>query len=367
MLRIQTLVQPRHGKIVDLLHAGLENQKYSKLEAAVAYVTVGGVSALRGNGIHDAHLDRMRTQWLAGVDWYRSDPVALEALSQRANSNVRVFDGSGVTASPGCAPVTPFHPKGFVFSGQGALLMISGSANLSRNGLTRGVELNTVIEVADPRSSAERSAWDAIQRTRKWFATAWRDADIYGAIATDYSAAWQAARPVPPTTDDHTARPLAAARGFSSSELAAIRRATTFWIQSGNLTHNLGPGMPGNQLMMRALTRVFFGFSEVVVPKQTPIGSVEISFNNVVTPDLSLEFAHNGMDRLNLPRPSAGGPSSYDQQTLVFRKRPIAGQVGYALQLASKSQALKLLRQSDAEGLTFAMPGQGRAFGFSVA
>ena len=117
--------------------------------------------------------------------------------------------------------------------------------------------------------------------------------------------------------------------------------------------------------MTRALTRVFFGFSELAVPNQTPLGLVDIAYNSNVTADLPLEFAHNGMDRLNLPKPGAGGPPAYDQQTLVFKKRSLRGRVGYELSLPSKNDARRIKRQSDAEGLTFAMPGQARGFGFT--
>lgn len=363
LLRIDTHVQPTHGKIVDLLHDGLTNQRYAKLEASVAYTTTSGTSALRDGGAFDVDLNRMRCQWLTGFDWCRSDPVALEALSQRLRSNVRIFDGQAVAALPGCAPTRPFHPKGFLFTGPNAALLISGSGNLSRSGLTRGVELNTVIEVRDPVTPNERAAWKAIQRYKTWFASTWRAADEYSLLHRAYTAAWLAARPVLPTTDDDIAKP--AGRGYSPDELISIRRATRFWIEAGNLTQNLGRGMPGNQLMMRGLTRVFFGFPPEVVPKQTPIGVVDVVYGGSPTPNLSLEFAHNGMDRLNLPRPAAGGPASYDQHTLVFARRPVRGRVVYDLELAGRKEARQLRRQSDLDGLTFAMPGQGRSFGFT--
>ena len=231
MLRVETLVQPAQGTVVELLHAALADNRFSKLEASIAYITASGVSALRDNGEHDSSLDRLRTEWLTSLDWYRSEPVALEALSQRKNAKVRVFDGRRVAATPGCSPQTPFHPKGFVFSGDRARLMLAGSANLSRNGLTRGVELNTLLEVTDPKSPAEHAVWDAIERTRTWFKSAWRDADRYSPLASVYRAAWQSARPTPPITDDSTARLVASAppnlQPFDGPQPSGSKQATS--------------------------------------------------------------------------------------------------------------------------------------------
>ena len=59
--------------------------------------------------------------------------------------------------------------------------------------------------------------------------------------------------------------------------------------------------------MMRPLTRVFFGYQPLAIPRKTPLGSVLIRFDGTVHPDRTLEFAHNSMDRLNLPTSGAGG------------------------------------------------------------
>lgn len=366
MIRNETWVQPAAGRIATVLHLAMADQRYTELDAAVAYVTMSGVEELRRG--HSADLDRLDRRWLSSFDWCRSDPVALRALDQPTRSGVRIFEGRSVVKRDRCTPSVPFHPKGFIFAGDGARLLISGSGNLSRSGITRGIELDTLIEVQDPGTKVEVAAWDAIEATRTWFDSAWAAADKYPSLHGPYQAAFAATAATPPPTDDDwsTARP--ARRGYNAADLVKIRRATVFWTEAGNLTQNLGKGNPGSQLMTRGLTRVFFGFQPRDVPKQTPIGSISVRYGGTLTTGLSIEYAHNGMDRLNLPRPSIAGPAKYDQETLVFEKVAYRGGFIYELRLASSSAEKRhLKRRSDAAAATFTMPGKSRKFGFCSA
>jgi hypothetical protein len=275
----------------------MADNAFTRLDAAVAYVTASGVKALRDG--HAANLARLDRRWLSSFDWCRSEPVALEALGQTATSSVRIHDGAFVAGRSGCAPRLPFHPKGFLFSGQDARLLVSGSGNLSLNGITRGVELDTVLEVRTPTSPGEVALWDELGQIEAWFDTQWAAAYAYqGALRGRYQAAYASTPPAPAPTDDDWA-PDALPRGYTPSQLAGARRAAVFWIEAGNLTPNRGAGVPGSQLMMRAMTRVFFGARATVVPVKTPLGSVDIRYGATNYPNETLEYAHNGMDRLN--------------------------------------------------------------------
>lgn len=362
MLRSETRLQPAGGPIVNLLHAALAEPRYTSLDAAVAYATASGVEALRSG--HGSNLDRLSRRWLSGFDWCRSDPVALQALDQPARSAVRIFQGKVVVERQGCTPRVPYHPKGFLFSGPGARLLVSGSGNLSRSGITRGIELNTVIEVHDPTTIEELAAWNALKTVQAWFDSTWASAHAYASLHDRYRAAFASASNAPPPTDDDWSTSSLIGRGYSEPDLVKMRRATVFWIEAGNLTENLGRGNPGNQLMMRALSRVFFGFPPTDIPKQTAIGTVDIRYEGTLTTGLSIEFAHNGMDRLNLPKPGSAGPEKYDREMLVLEKAAHQGRVIHILSLASPTEGRNLKRKSRAAASAFAMPGQGRQFGF---
>jgi hypothetical protein len=365
MLSIGGHVQPADGSLASTLRSAAANPRYERVDVAVAYVTVGGLDALRF-GQSGGELSRLDCRWLSCFDWCRSDPQALSALDSRARSEVRISDGSAVVHRSSCRPVTPFHPKGFLFSGRGARLLVSGSGNLSRNGMISGTELDTIIEVTDPSGPVESDAWRALEAIDLWFASAWSQADAYAGLAEEYRKAHAAAPSAPPVTDDDSFPAHLAMRGYGADDLIAIRRASIFWIEAGKLTENLGAGNPGNQLMTRALTRVFFGFLPDALEPKSPIGSIAIRYDGITTDDLTIQYAHNGMDRLNLPRPGAGGPSIYDGTTLVFTRSSHEGRVLYNLSIADARAARSLRTKSARSNLSFAMPGGGRKFGFII-
>ena len=58
-------------------------------------------------------------------------------------------------------------------------------------------------------------------------------------------------------------------RGMTLEQLAALASGQVLWIEAGNVTKNRGPSRPGNQIMMKALTRVFFGELGDEVPVNT--------------------------------------------------------------------------------------------------
>ncbi len=362
MLRLSTLAQPSAAHVGEELQAALGDAAFDRLDAAVAYVTTGGVRVLRHG--HEGDFARLQKRWLSSFDWCRSQPVALAALNQGATSQVRIHRGAEVVNRTGCAPTLPFHPKGFLFRGTDARLLVSGSGNLSSNGMNEGVELNTVIDVRAPLTGAEQPVWDALGDLATWFEAEWTSAPAYGtALRTRYEKAFAAAPATATATEDDSV-PETSATGYTPSQLAGAARAEVFWTQAGNLTQNLGAGNPGSQLMMRAMTRVFFGFTDRVVPKMTALGTVDIRYGGHLHSDLPIEYAHNGMDRLNLPHPGGNGPAKYDQETLVFRKVARQGGVIFDLSLATTAaQKNALRRASAAVGLDLVMPG-GRRFGF---
>lgn len=354
-------MQPGGGTIAGLLQAGMGDPRYDTLDAAVAYVTASGVGALKGGD--PAALDHLQRRWLSSFDWCRSDPVALRSLDQGNSSKVRIHDGAVVVEKPGCNPALPFHPKGFLFCGQDARLLISGSGNLSDNGILRGVELDTVIEVQNPQGAHELEVWAVLEGVRARFDDLWNNASNYAGLNDRYQEAFAQAAANPPRTDDDWSKVAPLPRGFTELDLVRMRRSNVFWTEAGNLTENLGAGNPGSQLMTKALTRVFFGFPATDRPRQSPLGSIDIRYGASITAGLSMEYAHNRMDRLNLPHPGPPGPPEYDQKTLVFTKVAYQGRIIYDLKLATSAEKRSLQARSKEAHSAFTMPG-GRRFGF---
>lgn len=315
---------------LSLFEEALRHLQPTHIDAAVAYGTFGGARKLVE--LFDAWnagvWRNVKKRWLVGIDWFRSEPVALEYLASCPRATVRVPNGSVVVARRGCTPLVPFHPKAFMMRASNGIALISGSGNLSVNGLTRGHECGSLLVFRSPFSQKERTLLSCATHLQGWFNASWRSASELGSLLAAYRTLYESAEnlQVPVPTDDDAAPTSRAARGVDRRRASApdrlkkLRAAQNLWIEAGVLSRNRGPANPGNQLMMSPMTRVFFGFPAADVVPNTTIGQVAIDYGGTIRNDCSLRFSDNSMDVLGLPIPGAGGPPSYDRQRLRFEK-----------------------------------------------
>src|SRR5213080_4293194 len=137
MLTLDFVCQPESGREYrSLLDAAFGAATVTRLDAAVAYATTGGVEAILESLV--PHRASLRLRWLLAIDWCRSEPAALDRLQAEQQSQVRIADGTHVVRQPGCVPRVPFHPKAVVLRGPSSVGVLAGSGNASRNGMTRG-------------------------------------------------------------------------------------------------------------------------------------------------------------------------------------------------------------------------------------
>lgn len=346
------------GRIADLARSS----EFDHLDVAVAYVTLSGTSALLS--AMPPNFWVMRKRWLVGIDWCRSEPDALLQLNRFERSAVRVHDGEAVAARSKCVPLRSFHPKGFLFRGAESAGLLVGSANLSRNGLTTGHEANvTLVGTWKPVSDVSRQ----IAEASSWFAQLWSQATPFRNIEAQYRAQFDSKSNLEapaPTEDDTAPSTLVGGRhSFSSEDLVKLRVCRNLWIEAGNLHKNRGPGLPGNQLMLRRLSRVFFGFYADDVHTDTFIGYVPIQYGTTTSTNRTLRFSNNSMDVLELPIPGKGSPDAYDQETLCFERTVRGPSRVFNLTIGSPLDTRRWQRASDAIGGSFSMAGSGRKFG----
>ena len=366
MLEQRFIGQPDTETVLAALSGLLSTGQYTSLAGSVAYAVSSGTDALaRESG---RHLAAMNSRWLVGIDWGRSQPIALDALASLPRSVVRVFDGRNVVDNPNCWPNVSYHPKGFALSSKACRAVLLGSANLSRNGLTRGKEADLLIRVSNPRTKAEVSAWNVIGQSLKWFHRLWRDSSPWAEIRDDYIDVYPSlrARQGPVPTDEDAGRTVALnrRRGYSHEDLVLLASADAFWTDTGNLHGNRGQGRPGSQLMLRALTRVFFEFEARDVPKKSHIGEIDIEFGGTVHRGRTVIYAHNGMDELNLPLAGEdGSPQDYDQATVLFRRVAQTGRTVYRLSIAGAGDRSRWKAQSHRIGRVWNMRPSPREFG----
>jgi len=356
MSELTVIAQPAVSTVSTLLHASLADNRLDMLRSAVPYITTSGVQKLQ-QALHESPL---RSLCLGSFDWCRSDPTGLEVLQQQGKSSVEVHDGMRVVARAGWTPTTPFHPKSLLFAAFDYALPVVGSANMSRKSLREGVEVDVAIEVAGRRKMTNR-AWVQVDSARKWFDAEWSKADMFSKLASSYQVQCDR-RARASAIREFSATTSFGRRGFTAEQLAQIARSQTISIEAGKPTAR-NSATPGQQVMMRPLTRVFFGLPPLSVPRMTPLASVPIKFDAALHADWPLEFAHDSMDHLNLPTSAAGGPVWYHGKILKFPKTALKGEVIFDLTIVGEREGNSLEMASQRLDLSFTMPS-GRTFGF---
>lgn len=364
--------QPGGGNHADAIADLIGRRGVDGLDVAVAYATTSGVVELlrhiSSNPAASKAWNGVSKRWLVGIDWMRTDPAALTALAGLAGSTVRIHDGAHVVTRVACWPRISWHPKHFAVTGTDVRGAVSGSANLSRNGLTIGHEFGSSVCVRSPSNATERKVDASLKNAETWFNSVWRSASALSTVATAYAAL---GRPTTirgyGVTDDDAAPSTAIARttrpALPAEMLTALRTANVLWIQSGKLTENLGRGNPGNQLMMSRFTRVFFGFAARDVPQNTALGDVVIAApGGGQRTTRSMRFSDNSMDVLSIPPPGGLWPNSWDNVVVQFRRVVSKGAMTFEIRILSSAEAAAARRRSITAGTMRAMTS-GREWG----
>jgi HKD family nuclease len=362
MIRVDYIAQPSSRTTLDAIERIAQIANIETMDVAAAYITSGGVNDLvkRTSVSMGGAWNGVKKRWITSFDYCRTDPEALEVLLSIPSSSVRIHDADFCLEHAGW-PKVPFHPKAFLFRSDLRDYVLTGSGNVSRSGLSRGIEAGLAIDVKrtgpnEPTSSA------AVNEMRTWFSTNWKNATpLNPALLARYGKLCESVpnlkSPVP--TEDDLASSDIGSGALSGKDLQKLRVCRHFWTEAGNITKNRGPHLPGNQLMMKRLTRVFFGFNQTAVPENTLLGAVDMYFDTGAPGQYSLTYSDNKMDKLNLPTPGIDGPLSYDNQCLLFRR--MAPKV-FKLTLGTKADRATWLKRSIAIEGAFKMTS-GREWG----
>lgn len=356
------IAQPAPRTTLDALQGILQDGTVESIDVAVAYITSGGAYDLLNRvpqTVGDAWAD-VPKRWVTSFDYCRTEPVALTSLLNIPKSSVRIHDAQFCLHHRG-APKVPFHPKTFLVRTDLGDYVLAGSGNMSRSGLSRGFEAGLVVAV-NRAGPTEPTASATVQSMRAWFSTTWSSAaQLTPALLANYRQLFEHRDNLeaPAPTEDDVASTYTGRGALSIKDLQKLRICSHFWIHAGNVTKNRGRTLPGNQLMMKRLSRVFFGFPSTAVPENTHIGDVEISFNGGQGAMFSLTYSDNKMDKLGLPIPGLGGPSAYDNKYLLFRR---AKPGVFELTIGTRAAKSQWLRKSRSIGGAFHM-ASGREWG----
>lgn len=343
----------RDGQYMDMIRAAFEQTQPQRICAAVAYATHSGVAELDTVLSDLQGWQEAKKRWLVGIDYCRSDPLALAHLSNLPKSKVRIFDGSFVANRKGCVPRDSYHPKTYLLLGEKRSAAVVGSGNLSYTGLLQGIEAGASISETKPV---------AIKDMQCWFTSNWKTATSFRKIEEKYGkqhGSLENRRHPMASEDDAVPESASRAYQLSPSELRKLRVCRHLWIEAGNITRNRGPNRPGNQLMMKRNTRAFFGFDASDLEQDTLVGYAAIQFSDNAPKLCPLRFSNNSMDVLTLPVPGSEGPVEYDNQTLHFEQ---TGVRMFRLSVGSRADAKRWQGRSDTIDGKLKMKG-GRQWG----
>ncbi|MCK0129233.1 hypothetical protein [Erythrobacter sp. F6033] len=239
------------------------------------------------------------SRWLFGIDYGRTDPRALRAISDQANTEVRIFDGNWVLEQEGFQPRRDFHAKIAFMKGQEGTAIVLGSGNFSYNGLRRSIEAGASL-----------------------FSVTSADPPVLGNAKQRFEELWTVSTPLEDILEQYEFR-LAASKSEKDSKVPKGKAKVTnrFWIEAGYVTKNRGNDKPGNQIFFPKGFHTFFGLKGKKNPKKNSIiGSV--TFRTPVGDDVTnvLRFNRNGMEKISLPMPETHGFGVYDGKVLVFER-----------------------------------------------
>jgi HKD family nuclease len=362
MSQVSYVAQPAARSTLDAIEAIAKGSDLTKLDVAAAYVTSSGAYDLleRMDTALGVKWAGVKKRWLTSFDYCRTQPVALESLLSLPASLVRVYDAPFCIAHGGM-PKRPFHPKAFLLRGKDKDFALAGSGNLSRSGLSKGIEVGLTVAV-NRKHPVEASSAASIKGLRRWYEKVWDDSTpLDAALLKRYVKLFESVPNLahPTTTEDDLASGETTKGALTSKDLQKLRVCSNFWIEAGNITKNRGPHLPGNQLMMKRLSRVFFGYDPTPFPENTVLGSVEVSYNGGSYGSYTLSYSDNKMDKLNLPLPGTVGPAAYDNQYLLFRElRPHL----FDLTIGSKAEKDSWAKRSKSIDAHFKM-ASGREWG----
>ncbi|HEX6753489.1 MAG TPA: hypothetical protein VF093_07910 [Solirubrobacterales bacterium] len=343
---------------------------FDRLRAIFAFATESGTQELIESLTEGwtGEWEAVQKRWLISADFGFTEPQALRALSGLPNSQVRIPDAAHLLEHL-LKPRATHHAKALVLdqrrrlAGDAPLGLLVGSANLTVSALSSNFEAVTVASWTNPLGQRDRARLVTAETQVKEFDRVWRTATrLDDAVLKKYQKVRERVRKYHPWPEQERQAMIRDAKRMNAGSFelaAALRSATKFWIETGNMYKNLSSG--GNQVDMTAGSRVFFGFSNRKVPPKELLGEIGLAYWGCLkTVPRHVRYGNNSMDKIYLPNPGTeGAPSTYANETLLFERRK-KGSFRFKVGASDEPKVWK--EQSELQGTAFKMQS-GREFG----
>lgn len=354
-----TVQRPGGGAAILNAHRELSGgAAYDRFTGLFAFASVKGARLLADAVGQSPSWQNAVKRWVISIDGGITEPNALRFLLALPHSELRVPYGEELLAAE-LRPVHRFHPKTVLLERNGPApvpsAMMVGSANLTCNGLCFGHEHAISVRAAadDPLPATVMTGLAHLEEVATW-------APVIDAAFIDRYQAIRPAAPVLPEVfeDERAELILQDAPVIQPVQSAALAAASHMWIDIEYVVANRGTEQEGNQIDLQRGARVFFGFGDRELTRNSPIGTVVILYG-AHSATRNMRFGNNSMDKLDLPIPGDEGPPSYADKTLLFSRE---GPGRFRLTVGTPDQVAEWKARSHAAGTAFSMRS-GREFG----
>lgn len=362
---IQFHVQtPGHGAAILGAYRRLASSvRFDRMTGLFAFASFKGTRLLcESLGSDVANWGRVSKRWVVSVDGGITEPEALRFLLRQRRTELWVPNADAVLAR-NLRPLHRFHPKSLLLEKQTTVFeptgLLVGSANMTCSGLCFGFEHAVSVELT-PSSATEHLPPDILQGVLALEQTISEAARIDQSFIDRYDLIRQR---LPRIENEFFEDPranliLQDRPTIDLSEAISLASAQNLWVDIEYVVQNRGANEEGNQIDLKRGTRVFFGFGDASLSKNSPIGTVQIRFGSHAAAR-NLRFGNNSMDKLDLPIPVMEGPPSYKNQTLLFTK---ASDGTFTLTLGTQTDIGKWKQKSREANSLFTMRS-GREYG----
>lgn len=334
------------------------NVPFDRLTGLYAFASTKGARLLT-DVLRAAARDWSTTtkRWVISIDGGITEPDALRFLLKQRRAEVRIPDAEALLTRR-LQPRQRFHPKTLLLELQIPKLkptgLLVGSANLTCNGLCFGQE-HALATYLDRHDTAACLTMGIDQLSSV--------VDAATRIDEDFVKRYEAIRPSSPALveefeDERADRILQERAVIPMQEAVALASATNLWVDIEKESKNRGPDKEGSQIDLKKGTRVFFGFGDRELPRNSPIGTIRINYAGH-SALRNLRYGTNQMDKLDLPIPDREGPPSYRNQTLLFTREADGT---FQMTVGTPDQIASWKRNSQELGSSFQMR-RGREYG----
>ncbi len=356
-----TVQRPDQGNAILRAYRDLiASTEFSRVTGLYAFASHKGARLLVGEFQNSSSWKASVKRWVVSIDGGITEPEALRFLVRLRKATVWVPDAEALLVRR-LKPVRRFHPKTLLLERHNRALepsaILVGSANLTCNGLCFGHEHALAAMTAGGTSPSLPGTLAAgLVELEKVIAAATQIDETF----VDRYAQIRPAKPSLPEDfeDERTDQILQENPVIGAPMAAALAAASHLWVDIQYVVSNRGAQQEGNQIDLQRGTRVFFGFGDKGLPRNSAIGTVMIRYHEHSGPR-NLRFGNNSMDKLDLPIPAIEGPPSYSNTTLLFSREP--NRV-FRLAVGKEQEIARWKEQSRVDGTLFRMQS-GREFG----